>query len=91
MLEPDPYDRGFAEAEKLYFKKIEEKDKDIGRIQARRTEITEEATRLKQELQEAKELLQKLSWYLFSISAQHDFDGLNNYNNKIQEFLNQNK
>lgn len=73
------------ELESIYIKQIEEKDKDIGRIQARRTEITEEATRLKQKLQEAKELLKRV------IIDLHP-ENFSEYNTKeeIQEFLNKN-
>ena len=84
------YIDGYGQSESIYLKQIEEKNKDIGRIQARRIEITEEATRLKQELQEAKKLLQESLSYINS----GGFESINVlskiHKNKIQEFLNKN-
>lgn len=51
------YNEGLEYAENHYLKLIEEKDSTISRLQERRKDMTEEATRLKTELQLAKELL----------------------------------
>lgn len=77
--------QGFKKAEQHYLKIIEDKNRDISRIQERRNEIQSEAERLKKELQQAKDLLKEAKNSMLSVSKkQAQFKCFN----KIGEFLN---
>lgn len=82
QISENSFYEGLDYAEQHYLKIIEFKDDFIIRLQDRRNEMQSEAERLKQELQQAKELLSKVHEL-----KGHYFTSMALYN-KVEQFLN---